>query len=240
MTGSTGAADAVKRAVDAVADPARAAVMASFFKTGPGEYGEGDVFVGVTVPQLRRIARDFRDVDAVTVRVLLASPVHEHRRIALMLLRTEFERSAQPQAWVTLYLDALRDGHVDNWDLVDASADAILGEWLRRRGDHGPLAELAAAPDLWTRRVGIVGTFAFLRHGEPAPVLQVAPLVVDDRRDLIQKAVGWMLREMGKRIDERLLTDFLAVHAARMGRTALGYAVERLTPEQRAHFRSLR
>lgn len=240
MTESESAADAVKAAVDAVADPDRAAVLARFFKTGPGEYGEGDVFVGVTVPELRRIARSFRGIDGESVRALLDSPVHEHRRIALTLLRTEFARAADGRPWVRLYLDALHGGRVDNWDLVDASADGILGEWLRQQGDHRPLVEMAGRQDLWVRRVGIVGTFAYTRHGDPAPLLEVAPLVVDDRRDLIQKALGWMLREMGKRIDERLLTDFLAEHAARMGRTALSYAVERLTPQERAHYRSLR
>ncbi|TKV57134.1 DNA alkylation repair protein [Nakamurella flava] len=233
-------AAAVQAAVDAAGDPERAAVMARFFKTGPGEYGEGDVFVGVTVPELRRIAREFRGIDPAQVRALLESPVHEHRRIALTLLRTEFERAVDPRPWVQIYLDALRDGCVDNWDLVDASADSILGEWLRRQGDHHPLVEMAGHPDLWVRRVGIVGTFAFIRHDDPAPLLEIAPSVIDDRRDLIQKAFGWTLREIGKRIDERLLTDFLSENAARMGRTALSYAVERLTPEQRAHFRALR
>lgn len=236
----TETSDAVKAAVDAAADPERAAVMARFFKTGPGEYGEGDVFLGVTVPELRRIARGFPGIDAASVRELLDSPVHEHRRIALALLRTEFERASDRRPWVQLYLDAVHSGRVDNWDLVDASADGILGEWLRQQGDHRPLVELARRTDLWVRRVGIVGTFAHLRHQDPEPTLEVAPVVIDDRRDLIQKAFGWTLRDMGKRIDERLLTDFLTAHAARMGRTALSYAVERLTPEQRAHFRSLR
>lgn len=232
--------DAVKAAVDVAADPERAAVMARFFKTGPGEYGEGDVFLGVTVPELRRIAGGFPGIDAASVRELLDSPVHEHRRIALALLRTEFERASDRRPWVQLYLDAVHSGRVDNWDLVDASADGILGEWLRQQGDHRPLVGLARRTDLWVRRVGIVGTFAYLRHQDPEPTLEVAPVVVDDRRDLIQKAFGWTLRDMGKRIDERLLTEFLAAHAARMGRSALSYAVERLTPEQRAHFRSLR
>lgn len=237
---SNEAAAAVKAAVDAVADPARAAVMASFFKTGAGEYGEGDVFIGVTVPELRRIAAGFRGIGGDAIREVLDSPVHEHRRVALALLRTEFDRATDRRPWVQLYLDALHAGRIDNWDLVDASADGILGEWLRQQGDHRPLVELARRTDLWVRRVGIVGTFAYLRHQDPEPTLEVAPVVIDDRRDLIQKAFGWTLRDMGKRIDERLLTDFLATHAARMGRTALSYAVERLTPEKRAHYRALR
>ena len=233
-------ADDVIAAVAAVADPERAASSASFFKTGPGDYGEGDVFVGVRVPQLRRMAKQFKGIDSSAVRELLASKVHEHRHIALVLLRNEFERSSEPQTWVDLYLEAVRAGRVNNWDLVDCSADPILGEWLYRTGDHTLLGELVAEDDLWRRRVGIVGTFAFIKHGDPDAILAVAPLVLDDRRELIQKALGWMLREMGKRIDSSLLTDFLTDNAARMGRTALAYAIERMPPDQREHFRLLR
>ncbi|MGV9712934.1 DNA alkylation repair protein [Gordonia sp. NPDC003424] len=225
-----------------VADPDRAVGSARFFKTGPGEYGEGDEFIGVTVPAQRKVAKRFRGVDAETIDSLLASPVHEHRPTALLLLRGEFERAgpARRADWVERYLAAVRAGRVNNWDLVDTSAGAILGEWLWGGGDHGMLLELAREPDLWRRRVGIIGTFAFLGHGDADPTLEVVPLVLDDRRDLIQKASGWMLREMGKRVDRELLLGFLEEHAAEMGRTALSYAVEHLDAEQRAHFRALR
>ncbi|MYR08714.1 DNA alkylation repair protein [Gordonia sp. SID5947] len=236
-------ASEIVAAVAEVADPARAANSARFFKTGPGEYGEGDVFVGVTVPSLRKVAKRFRDVRPAVVRELLGSPVHEHRLLALFLLRAEYERasSGTTQAeWIELYLGALHEGRVDNWDLIDSSADPILGEWLVGRGDHRPLVELAVQPDLWLRRAGIVGTFAFLKHGIADATLAVVPVVLDDRRDLIQKATGWMLRELGKRVDRGLLTDYLGVHAAEMGRTALSYATEHLDPGERTYLRSLR
>ncbi|GAA3698414.1 DNA alkylation repair protein [Gordonia hankookensis] len=230
-------------AVADLADPARAVSSARFFKTGPGEYGEGDVFVGVAVPPLRKVAKRFRGVRPSVIRELLDSPIHEHRLLALFLLRAEFERApsgTEQTAWVELYLTALHDGRVDNWDLVDSSADPILGEWLVARGDHLPLVELAETDDLWCRRTGIVGTFAFLKHGSPDATLAVIPVVIHDRRDLIQKATGWMLRELGKRVDRTVLTDYLNAHAAEMGRTALSYATEHLDPGERAHLRSLR
>ena len=235
--------EAVERAIGDLADPQRAVSSARFFKTGPGEYGEGDRFVGVTVPQLRMVAKRFRGAGADVVWRLLDSEVHEHRLTALFLLRGEYERADDDTArrrWVDLYLQALSAGRVNNWDLVDTSADPVLGAWLVRTDEFGLLVELAEHDDLWTRRAGIVGTFAFLKCGVADATLAVVPVVIDDRRDLIQKATGWMLREMGKRVDRDLLTDYLHQHAAEMGRTALSYATEHLMPEERAHYRSLR
>ncbi|MEE3851126.1 DNA alkylation repair protein [Gordonia sp. LSe1-13] len=233
----------IEAAIAELADPVRAEGSARFFKTGPGQYGEGDRFIGVTVPQLRAVAKRFRGVDAATVDRLLASEIHEYRLAGLLLMRAEFERAPDDptrRGWVDQYLGALAEGRVNNWDLVDASADPVLGAWLVRRGDHGKLVELASEPDLWMRRAGIVGTFAFLKHGVGEATLAVVPVVIDDRRDLIQKATGWMLREMGKRVDRDLLTSYLADHAPRMGRTALSYAIEHLEADERAHYRSLR
>lgn len=235
-------AAAVMAALDALGDPDRALSSASFFKSGPGEYGEGDHFIGVTVPQQRRVAKEFRGLDRAGVRTLLDSDVHEHRLTGLFLLRSGFEKAAtgqDRQAWVDLYLQAVFDGCVDNWDLVDSSAEYVLGAFLLG-GDHRPLLDLADHDDLWVRRVAIIATAAFTKSGDPVPILEVAPRVLPDRRDLIQKAVGWMLREMGKRIDRGLLLTFLDEHAAEMGRTALSYATEHLDPGQRAHYRALR
>ncbi|MDY6809288.1 MAG: DNA alkylation repair protein [Actinomycetota bacterium] len=235
--------DAVERAIGDLADAQRAVSSARFFKTGPGEYGEGDRFVGVTVPQLRMVAKRFRGVGTDVVWGLLASEIHEHRLTALFLLRGEYEHAADDaarQGWVNLYLEALSAGRVNNWDLVDASADPVLGAWLVRSDEFGLLVDLAEHDELWTRRAGIVGTFAFLKCGVADATLAVVPVVIDDRRDLIQKATGWMLREMGKRVDRDQLTGYLEAHAAEMGRTALSYAIEHLTPEERVHYRSLR
>lgn len=238
--GST--ASAVRAAVDAQGDPVRAGNAGRFFKTGPGEYGEGDVFVGVPVPTLRGLARGFAGLDEREIVSLLDGEVHEHRLIGLFLLRNAFEHAddaAAQQQWVATYLDAVRRGRVNNWDLVDSSADPILGEWSIDR-PRDIMVALAADDDLWRRRVGIVATFAFIKRGIAAPIYEVAPLVIDDRRDLIQKAFGWMLREAGKRCDRDELVDHLQLHAAAMGRTALSYATEHLDPEHRRELRALR
>ncbi|PXW35083.1 DNA alkylation repair protein [Nocardia sp. 348MFTsu5.1] len=235
-------AAAVKAAIDALGDPDRALHSAGFFKTAPGQYGEGDRFVGVTVPAQRRVARQFRGLDRDGVRTLLDSDVHEHRLTGLFLLRSGFEKAATAedrQAWVDFYLQAVFDGRVNNWDLVDSSAEYILGASMVGH-DFDGLLDLVAEKDLWRRRVAIIATAAFIKNGDAAPILELAPRILDDHRDLIQKAVGWMLREMGKRVDRALLLDFLEDHAAQMGRTALSYATEHLEPGQRAHYRGLR
>lgn len=242
MDAGTAEARAVVAALADVADPERAVSSARFFKTGPGEYGEGDQFIGVTVPLQRAIARRFRGISSSAITELLDSRVHEHRLTALLLLRNEFERGDDEARalWVERYLDAVRAGRVDNWDLVDTSAAGILGEWLWERDDHTLLETFAGEDELWPRRVGIIGTQAFINHGCATATLAVLPIVIDDRRDLIQKAIGWMLREIGKRIDRDLLRETLEDNAAAMGRTALSYATEHLDREERAHYRALR
>ncbi|WP_161928650.1 DNA alkylation repair protein [Gordonia crocea] len=236
------AAPQIRGTVLAAGDSERAESSAWFFKTGPGEYGESDVFAGVTVPALRRLARGFRGVSPSVVTELLADEVHEVRLIALILMVGEFDRaSADGRAeWVQCYRDGIAAGRVNNWDLVDSSARQILGAWCLARGDDAELLDYARRESLWDRRVGIIGTHAYLWVGEASATLAVAPLVIDDRRDLIQKALGWMLREMGKRVSRESLTAYLDERAPELGRTALSYAVEHLPPEQRAHYRSLR
>ncbi len=223
-------------------DAERAAGIARYLQARPGGYGEGDEFVGVAVPQLRVLARRWRGIDRDAVGALLSSPIHEIRFLALLLMAQESARAddADARAWVADYCRAVDDGYVNNWDLVDTSAAPVLGRWCVRIGDHSALVDLAADERLWHRRVGIVGTHAHLREGDAGPTLAVAPLVIDDRRDLIQKALGWMLREMGKRVERSTLTDYLDEHAASMGRTALRYAIEHLDPATRARYRALR
>lgn len=227
--------------VTALADPDRAAGQRRFFKTGPGEYGEGDVFAGVRVPVLRSLSKQLRGLPPATVNTLLDNEIHEIRQLALFVATLNAAKgpAAERPQWVELYRDAVRRGRVNNWDLVDCSADPLLGAWLVVENDHRELLEWAASADLWERRVGIIGTFAFIKAQRPQAILDVAPLVIDDHRDLIQKALGWMLRELGKRVDAALLLDYLDTNAGAMGRTALSYAAEHLTPDQRAHYRSL-
>jgi 3-methyladenine DNA glycosylase AlkD len=221
----------------AVADPAKAAGLRSFFKVGPGQYGEGDVFIGLTVPAQRKIVKGFLDLPAAEIDILLDSEVHEHRFVGLAILVSQSRK--QPGTAAAHYLAAVRRGRVNNWALVDSSAEFILGEYLLDR-PRDVLFELASSSDLWERRVAIISTFGFIKHGDASTTLEIAALLLDDRHDLIHKAVGWMLREVGKRVDRALLIRFLDDNAARMPRTALSYAMEHLTPEQRVHYRAQR
>lgn len=249
-----GAADASAEAVQAAlaehASPERAAGSARFFKTGPGQYGEGDRFIGVTVPATRAVVARFATVSPREVRRLLASDVHEHRLAALLIMVRQFQVASRPRtrddeartALHVAYLDAVRAGRVNNWDLVDSSAEVLVGELLREagRGDDPLLDELVASASLWQRRVGVLATFAFTKAGDGGPILRLAPRLLDDREDLMHKAVGWMLRELGKRVDSGLLIGFLDEYAPRMPRTMLSYATEHLSPDDRAAYRAAR
>lgn len=239
LSSSSSAAEIVAALVSA-GSVERAASSARFFKTGPGEYGEGDRFLGLAVPALRSYAKALRGLPAQTVVELLNDDHHELRMLALFVATENYRRLDEPAAWIELYRNAIRAGRVNNWDLVDCSAAALLGDWLVTADTFDELLGWASSEDLWERRVGIIGTQAFTLAGRTDALLAVAPLVIDDRRDLIQKALGWMLREMGKRVDMALLLDFLEANAAAMGRTALSYATEHLSKEQRAYYRSLR
>ncbi|MFI9401560.1 DNA alkylation repair protein [Nocardia sp. NPDC052316] len=235
----------VQAALVAVADPADAIHLQRFFKTGPGEYGEGDVFIGVRVPVTRGIAKRFAALSLDEIDVLLDSPVHEDRLAGLVILNARFAKASKPNTFddvaraemVRRYLAAVRRGRVNNWDLVDVSAENIIGPWLSDK-PRDLLFELAEADSLWERRVALLSTFAFIKSGDATTTFELAERLLDDRHDLIQKALGWMLREVGKRIDQRLLTGFLDQHAAQLGRTALSYATEHLDAELRAHYRA--
>ncbi len=230
-------ADAVRAALAALASPDDAVALARYFKTGPGEYGAGDEFIGVRVPAIRAVVKQFRGLPFDEIEALLDDPVHEHRLAGALLLVAACP--AEPQDTVDRYLAAVRRGRINNWDLVDSSSEYILGPWLFDR-DRGLLRELAASSSLWERRVAVLATFGFIKRGDFSTTLELAELLLGDREDLIQKAVGWMLREVGKRVSRAALTGFLDAHAAAMPRTMLSYATEHLDPADRAHYRALR
>ncbi|MGW0039693.1 DNA alkylation repair protein [Gordonia sp. NPDC003376] len=238
-------ARAVMNELDALGDPGRAASAAGFFKTGPGQYGAGDRFIGVSVPQQRTVARAHRDLPRPELDRLIASPVHEHRLTAVLIAAEQMTRAIrrgddEPAARIVdWYLAAARRGRVNNWDIVDASAAPIVGQWLLDR-PRDLLTELAGVDDLWLRRIAMVATHAFIRAGDASTTLELAVQYLEHREDLLQKATGWMLREVGKRVDRGLLVAFLDAHAAQMPATMLGYAIEHLPAETRRHYRSLR
>jgi 3-methyladenine DNA glycosylase AlkD len=220
--------------LQALGNPLTAQVLHRFFKTGPGQYGKGDVFLGLKVPQLRRLARDYQGLPHAESEVLLASPFHECRLLSLLLLVRAFVQgeAATQKAVYDLYLR--NTARINNWDLVDASAEHIVGGYLRDCS-RKPLYRLAGSQSLWERRISILATFHFLKFGDFAETLGIAEKLLADPHDLIHKAVGWMLREIGKRnpvVEERFLTE----HYQRMPRTMLRYAIERFPEGRRRQY----
>jgi 3-methyladenine DNA glycosylase AlkD len=226
----------VVRGMRKLADPAVARGSRRFFKCGPGEYGEGDVFWGLPAPVLRTLAKRHAWLEADDLSRLLRSNVHEQRALALLVLVAQFEKAgdAEQRRIYDFYCEHL--GRVNNWDLVDLSAPAIVGGYLLRRS-RKPLDALARSKDLWRRRIAIVATLRLIRQGEFGPALRIAEMLLGDREDLIHKATGWMLREVAKR-DRPAVEAFLRDHYDRLPRTTLRYAIERFPePLRRAYLR---
>lgn len=224
----------VRRDLLRLADPAQARFAQRYFKTGPGEYGHGDKFRGIRGPALRRLARQHRDLTLHDIERLLASRYHEDRLVALLVLIERYQKGddATRRTVFRLYLD--NTDRINNWDLVDVSAPHIVGPHLDGR-TTALLTRLARSDSLWERRIAMLATFYFIRQGEFAETLRIAELLLDDHEDLIHKATGWMLREVGKR-DRRTLERFLERHLADLPRTALRYAIERFPERRRRAF----
>ena len=224
----------IRAELRAAADPADAEVLRRYFKTGPGEYGEGDRFLGVRVPAVRRLARAHDELSLEECAELLRSEIHEERLLALHLLVRRHQRgsAAQREAVYRLYLAST--AHVNHWDLVDTSAADIVGAHLAQ-GNRAPLLALARSASVWERRIAIIATFHFIRHGELEPTLRIAEMLLGDGHDLIHKAVGWMLREVGKR-DPASAEAFLRAHCRAMPRTMLRYAIEKLPEPLRQQY----
>jgi 3-methyladenine DNA glycosylase AlkD len=218
-----------------LASPTKAFEMQRFFKTGVGEYGYGDIFLGVTVPQTRIIARAYSDLSLTEIEKLTKSDFHEARLCGLVILCNQFKKSkdtVQQKKAFDFYIDQLHNDRINNWDLVDVSAPTI-GQYLVTAKNPMPLLKkLSKSESLWERRVSMIFTFAFLRAGELEPTYEMAERLLNDEHDLIHKAVGWMLREMGKR-DPLLLRSFLRQNASQMPRTALRYSIEKLPERER-------
>jgi 3-methyladenine DNA glycosylase AlkD len=230
MTASLALAD-----LRAFTKKARISDLARFYKTGPGEYAEGDLFLGGTVPQTRSVAKKYQNLELKELEKLFNSPFHEARLCAAIILNHQFEKSKQPQDRKKLfdfYLKQVKANHVNNWDLVDVSAPR-MGAYLTEVDDPMPLLlKLSKSKSLWERRVSMILTFALIRAGDLEPTIIIAESLLKDEQDLIHKASGWMLRELGKR-DVMMLRRFLSEHAHEMPRTMLRYTIEKLPERER-------
>ena len=219
----------LRKDLRAVSSKERAECNARFFKTGPGQYGEGDTFLGVTVPDTRKIAKKYPTLSFEDVTTLLNSEWHEERLLALLILVENFQKGKDQKRIVEYYLRNTK--RINNWDLVDLSADKILGAWLFDK-DKSILSALAKSKNLWERRIAIIATFHFIKQNQFTETLEISEMLLHDTHDLIHKAVGWMLREVGKR-DQEMEEDFLQKYYKTMPRTMLRYAIERFSKEKR-------
>jgi len=217
------------------ASPQKAEVLKKFFKTGKGQYGEGDIFLGVRVPDLRKIVRKYVNIPLDNTLQLLRSKIHEERLVALLIMVEKTKRANMFER-ETLFKKYLENTlYINNWDLVDLSADKIVGSYLFEK-PKDILYSLATSENLWERRIAILATFDFIKKGFYQETLKIAKILLNDRHDLIHKAIGWMLREIGKRCSQEILEQFLLAHYKQMPRTMLRYAIERLPEDLRLQY----
>jgi 3-methyladenine DNA glycosylase AlkD len=224
----------IKERLWKLGDKRRAETSARYFKTGPGEYGAGDIFLGIGVPELRKLAKEYQNIPLPEAEKLLRSPIHEERLLALLiyvLLFSKGDTSTQKKIY-TLYLKNMQ--YINNWDLVDLSAPQIVGQFLTDKSKK-PLYQMAKSADLWERRIAIMSTFTFIRQNDFSATRRIAQTLLNDKQDLIHKAVGWMLRETGKR-DLQIEEDFLKDRYKKMPRTMLRYAIEKFPSAKRLRY----
>ena len=225
----------VVKEIQALSNRGRAHDLQKFFQTAPGQYGEGDVFLGLTVPQVRTVAKEYKAISLNEIDLLIRSKFHEVRLCGLVILTLQYkaakERKTKKKLF-DLYMKAMTDGYINNWDLVDVTAP-IIGEYLIDSDDpYVLLYKLAKSKSLWQRRVSMVFTFAFIRSGDIEPTFEMAEKLLHDKHDLIHKAVGWALREAGK-LNGIALRNFLAAHSHEMPRTMLRYSIEKFSERER-------
>jgi len=225
----------VVKEIQALSNRGRAHDLQKFFQTAPGQYGEGDIFLGLTVPQVRTVAKEYKAISLDEIDVLVRSKFHEVRLCGLVILTLQYKAAKErkiKKKLFDLYMEAMTDGYINNWDLVDVTAP-IIGEYLIDSDDpYVLLYKLAKSKSLWQRRVSMVFTFAFIRSGDIEPTFEMAEKLLHDKHDLIHKAVGWALREAGK-LNGIALRNFLATHSHEMPRTMLRYSIEKFSERER-------
>ena len=225
----------VVKEIQALSNRGRAHDLQKFFQTAPGQYGEGDIFLGLTVPQVRTVAKEYKAISLDEIDVLVRSKFHEVRLCGLVILTLQYKAAKErkiKKKLFDLYMKAMTDGYINNWDLVDVTAP-IIGEYLIDSDDpYVLLYKLAKSKSLWQRRVSMVFTFAFIRSGDIEPTFEMAEKLLHDKHDLIHKAVGWALREAGK-LNGIALRNFLSAHSHEMPRTMLRYSIEKFSERER-------
>jgi 3-methyladenine DNA glycosylase AlkD len=223
----------IKKELNQLANPIRAEHSQRFFKTGPGEYGENDVFLGLTMPELRVVAKKyFKKITLSDTQILIESKYHEFRMCALVMLVYKYEKGMERKEIYNFFLKNTK--YINNWDLVDVTVPKTVGAYLIDK-DRSVLYKLSDSNDLWERRIAVLATFAFIRNNDFKDALNISEILLNDKHDLIHKAVGWMLREIGKK-DESVLENFLDKHCLQMPRTMLRYSIERLEEKKRLSY----
>ncbi len=222
--------NSLKQDLTNLKNPKKAKILQGFFKTKKGEYGEGDIFLGVIVPNQRKVAQKYPNLKLNQIQTLLNSNIHEHRLTSLFILINQYKNNKEQIA--NFYLKNTKN--INNWDLVDSSAPKILGNYLLNK-DKSILYKLAKSKNLWERRISIISTLEFIKNNQFNHTIELSKILLKDNHDLIQKAVGWMLREMGKR-DIKLLQNFLNNYHKQMPRTMLRYAIEKLNKDKRVYY----
>ena len=221
----------IEKEIQSKKDPIRAKILSRFFKTGKGQYGEGDIFLGITVPILRNIAKEYyKDISLREVQKLLNSKIHEYRLTALFILVEKYKEDKE--LIYNTYIKNFRN--INNWDLVDLTAPKIMGDFLKDK-NRDILYSLAISDDLWEKRISIVTTFAFIKDNDFKDTLKISKVLLNDKHDLIHKAVGWMLREVGKR-NKDLEKEFLDKNYRLMPRTMLRYSIEKFSPREKEFY----
>ena len=215
-------------------NPEQAKILQGFFKTGKGQYGEGDIFYGIKVPVQRKIVKGFKDLPIPDIKVLIKSKIHEERLIALLILVSQFSKGDEKKRKRIFDFYIKTRGGINNWDLVDLSAPNIVGAFLQDK-DRVLLYKFAKSNDLWEKRIAILSTFTFIRNNDFEDALRISRILLTDKHDLIHKAVGWMLREIGKR-DIKIEEKYLAKYYKQMPRTMLRYAIEKFPESKRQNY----
>jgi 3-methyladenine DNA glycosylase AlkD len=223
----------LKKELKSLGDEKQAKILQRFFKTGKGEYGEGDIFLGIKVPVQRKVSKKYKEMPLNEIQQLLKSKIHEHRMVALFILMLQYEKTDDKKKIFDLYLRNTKN--INNWDLIDLSAPTIVGGYLIDK-KRDVLLKLAKSKSLWEKRISILATFEFIANGEYKDTLKIAKILLNDEHDLIHKGVGWMLREVGKRVSQEKEEEFLKKYYKKMPRTMLRYAIERFDEVKRKRY----